>query len=186
MGYWQKIQYGKPVEIKELPIDFSGRKEVTITIRENPISFNRSPQKTMKESLENDPNLPTKVIQKLSKPDTLVIEAKESLTKKKADSNGRHIGLYYSRYKGMVETKRDELRIRVSPANVDRALRYFDAFIKLLQARKHDIIFEYGNTYALIDDEKFEISLREKYIKVKSNDSWQRYEYIPSVIMALN
>ncbi len=29
MGYWQKIQYCKPVEIKELPINFSGRKEVT-------------------------------------------------------------------------------------------------------------------------------------------------------------
>ena len=27
--YRQKIQYGKPVEIKELPINFSGRKEVT-------------------------------------------------------------------------------------------------------------------------------------------------------------
>ena len=84
----------------------------------------------------------------------------------------------------MVETKRDELRIRVSPANVGRALRFFDAFIKLLRARKHDIIFEYGNTYAFIDDEKFEISLREKYIKAKSNDSWQSYEYVPSGIMA--
>ena len=66
MGYWQKIQYGKPVEINELPIDFSGRKEVTLTIRENPISFNRSPQKRLKESLENDSNLPIKVNQKLA------------------------------------------------------------------------------------------------------------------------
>jgi hypothetical protein len=30
MGYWQKIQYCKLVEIKELPINFSGRKEVTL------------------------------------------------------------------------------------------------------------------------------------------------------------
>ena len=118
MGYWQKIQYGKPIEIKELPIDFYGRHEVTLTIREIPLSLNRSPQKTVKESLENDSRLPMKVNQNLSKPDILIIEAKESLTKKKDDSNGRHIGLYYSRYKGMVETKRDELRIRVSPANV--------------------------------------------------------------------
>ena len=26
MGYWQKIQYGKPIEKKELPIGFSGTK----------------------------------------------------------------------------------------------------------------------------------------------------------------
>jgi hypothetical protein len=184
MGYWQKIQYGKPVETKELPIDYSGKEVVTLTIRENPLLFNRSPRKILKEALMNDPSLPTKVNQKLAKPDILVIEARESLTKNKADSNGRHIGLYYSRYKGMVETKRDELSIRVSPANVGRALRFFDAFIKLLRARNHDIIFEYGNTYALIDEEKFEISLREKYIKAKSNDSWQSYEYQPSGIMA--
>jgi hypothetical protein len=46
MGYWQKIQYGKPIEIKELPNDYSGRNEVSFTIRGNPLSFNRSPQKT--------------------------------------------------------------------------------------------------------------------------------------------
>ena len=184
MGYWQKIQYGKPVEIKELSNDYSGKNEVTFTIRETPLSFNISPQKALKESLGNDSSLPIKVNQKLSKPDALIIEAKESLTNKKAVSNGRHFGFYYSRYKGMVETKRDELTIRVSPANVGRALRFFDAFIKLLRARNHDIIFEYGNTYALLDDEKFEISLREKYIKAKSNDSWQNYEFVPSGIMA--
>lgn len=184
MGYWQKIQYGKTVEIKELPIDYSGKEVVTLAIRENPLSFKKSPQKILKESLMNDPSLPIKVNQKLVKPDILVIEARESLARKNADSNSRHIGLNYSRYKGMIETKSDELRIRVSPANVGRALRFFDAFIKLLRARKHNIIFEYGNTCALIDDEKFEISLREKYIKAKSNDSWQSYEYVPSGIMA--
>lgn len=184
MGYWQKIRYGKQVEKKELPINYSGKEVVTLTIRENPQSFNSSERKILKKSLMNDPNLPTKVNHKLAKPDILVIEARESLTKNKADSNGRHIGLYYSRYKGMIETKSDELRIRVSHAYVGRALRFFDAFIKLLRARKHDIFFEYGNTYAFINEEKFEISLREKYIKAKSNDSWQSYEYVPSGVMA--
>lgn len=184
MGYWQKIQYGKPVDIKELQNDYSGRKEVSFIIREHPLLSSRPLQKTLKESLENDSSLPIKVNQKFSRPDILIIEAKESLTKKKADSNGRHIGLYYSRYKGMVETKRDELTIRVSPANIGRALLFFDALIKLLRARNHDIIPEYGNTYVKIDDEKFEISLKEKFIRVKSNDSWQSYEYLPSGIMA--
>jgi hypothetical protein len=74
MGYWQKNQYGKPVEIKELPKDFSGNKETSFIIRENPLSFKRSPQKTLKESLENDSSLPIQVNQKLAKPDILIVE----------------------------------------------------------------------------------------------------------------
>lgn len=68
MGHWQKNQYGKQVEIKELSNDYSGRKEFTFTIRENPLSFNKPPQKTLKESLEDDSTLPIKVNQKLTKP----------------------------------------------------------------------------------------------------------------------
>jgi len=183
MGYWQKIQYGKPVEIKELPIDFSGRKEVTLTIRENPISFNRSPQKTLKESLENDSNLPTKVNQKLAKPDILIIEARESLKKKRSESDSRYVGLNYGRYKGVVETKSNELRIRVSPANVGRALRFFDAFIKLLRAREHDIIIKNDQTYVVFEEEIFEISLKERFFRTKSSDSWLSFEYRPSGIL---
>jgi hypothetical protein len=184
MGYWQKIQHGKPIEIKELSNDYSGRMEVSFIIRDNPFSFNRSPYKTLKESLENDPNLITKVNQRLAKPDILIIEARESLKKKRSESDSRYVGLNYGRYKGVVETKSNELRIRVSPANVGRALRFFDAFIKLIRSRNHDIIIEYDRTYAVIENEKFEISLKEKFIRTKSSDSWLSFEYQPAGILA--
>ena len=183
MGYWQKIQYGKTVEIKKLPIDYSGRKEVTLTIRENPQSINTSPQKTLKESLETDANLLLKVNQKLSKPDILTIDARESLKMKRPESDSRYVGLNYGRYKGVVETKSNELRIRVSPANVGRALRFFDAFIKLLRTRQHDVIIENDHTYAIVEEEKFEISLKERFFRTKSSDSWLSFEYLPTGIL---
>jgi hypothetical protein len=50
------------------------------------------------ESLENDSNLLIEVNQKLSKPDILIFEARESLEKKKPESDSRYVGLNYGRY----------------------------------------------------------------------------------------
>jgi hypothetical protein len=183
MGHWQRIQYGKPVEIKLLPNDFLGRDNITMTLRDIDSPFNKSPQKTLKESIIKETNLPVKVSQKLSKPDPLISEARESLIMKRSIQNSRYVGLNFDRYKGMAETKRNELRIRVSPANVGRALRFFDAFIKLLRARQHDINNENDRTYAVFEEEKFEISLKERYFRTKSSDSWQSFEYQPSGIL---
>jgi len=183
MGHWQRLQYGKPVEIKLLPDDFSGRDNITLTLRDINSPFVKSAQKNLKESIVNETNLPVKVKQKLSKPDPLISEARESLMMKRSIHDSRYVGLNFDRYKGMAETKRNELRIRVSPANVGRALRFFDAFIKLLRARQHDIIIENDRTYAVFEKEKFEISLKERFFRTKSSDSWQRLEYQPSGIL---
>ena len=183
MGHWQRLQYGKPVEIKILPDDFSGRDSITLTLRDINSPFIKSPQKTLKELIINETNLPVKVSQKLSKPDILISEARESLMMKRSIRNSRYVGLNYDRYKGMAETKRNELRIRVSPANVGRALRFFDAFIKLLRARQHDIIIENDHTYAVVEEEKFEISLKERFFRTKSSDSWLSFVYQPSGIL---
>lgn len=183
MGHWQRLQYGKPVEIKFLSDDFPGRNNITLTLRDINSPFIKSPQKTLKDSIINETNLPVKVSQKLSKPDLLISEARESLMMKRSIHNSRYVGLNYDRYKGMAETKRNELRIRVSPANVGRALRFFDAFIKLLRARQHDVIIKNDRTYAVFEEEKFEISLKERFFRTKSMDSWQRLEYKPSGIL---
>ena len=101
----------------------------------------------MKESLENDSNLPIKVNHKPVKPDILIVEARESLKKKRSESDNRYVGLIYGRYKGVVETKSNELRIRVSTSNVGRALHFFDALIKLLRVSQllfEQILWGYG------------------------------------------
>jgi replicative superfamily II helicase len=44
VGYWQKIQYGKQVEIKELPNEYSAKIDFTLTVRNKNSLFNKSPQ----------------------------------------------------------------------------------------------------------------------------------------------
>ncbi len=183
MGHWQRIQYGKPVEIQTLSDRFSGRDNITLTLRDISSPYINSPQKRLKESIINETKLQKKVRKKLFKPDPLISEARESLMMKRSIHNSRYVGLNFDRYKGMAETKRNELRIRVSPVNVGRALYFFDAFIKLLRARKHDIIVKNDRTYAVFEEEKFEISLKERFFRTKSTDSWQSFEYHPSGII---
>ncbi|MZQ49779.1 MAG: hypothetical protein GT598_12340 [Bacteroidales bacterium] len=69
MGHWQRIQYGKSLEIKLLPNDFLGRDNITLTLRDIDSLFNKSPQKTLKESIINSTKLPLKAGRKLFKPD---------------------------------------------------------------------------------------------------------------------
>lgn len=56
MGHWQRLQYGKPVEIKLLPDDFSGRGNITLNLRDINSPFVKSAQKTLKESIINEPS----------------------------------------------------------------------------------------------------------------------------------
>lgn len=183
MGHWQRLQYGKPVEIKSLSDGFSGRDNITLTLRDINSPYIKSSQKRLKESIINETKLQKKVRKKLFKPDPLISEARESLLMKRSIHYSRYVGLNFDRYKGMAETKRNELKIRVSPANVGRALYFFDAFIKLLRARQHDIIVKNDRTYAVFEEEKFEISLKERFFRTKSSDSWQNFEYQPSGIL---
>lgn len=184
MGHWQRIQYGKTVEIKSLSDKFSGRDNITLTLRDINSPYIKTSQKRLKESIINETELQKKVRKKLFKPDPLISEARESLMMKRSIHNSRYVGLNFDRYKGMAETKKNELRIRVSPANVGRALYFFDAFIKLLRARQHDVIVKNDRTYAVFEEEKFEISLKERFFRTKSSDSWQSFEYQPSGILA--
>lgn len=72
---------------------------------------------------------------------------------------------------GMLETKMDELDIRVTPALVDRALRFVDVLIKTLRARHHSIGFRNGDTYALVKGDDIKIRCHELSKRVVVKDS---------------
>ena len=177
-GYWSKLKFGKPVAIVKLPLDFSRENE--IKLYPNPQDINNSRVITLHKKTDVDfikdlSDLPLTVPKKLTNPDKLIIAAQESLSKRAKD-----------RYRndGMIQTERGLLHIRVTPDNVSRALRFMDAIIKLLRARGHDVIIHYDKTYAVIDGEKFEISLMEKHNAVKSEDKWQTRQLIPSGLLS--
>ena len=177
IGHWQKVQYGKKVEVIKLPSNNNGENEISLSPKV--ISGNQtfqSPLKILIKEIKADKNLPLKVPSKLSNPDKLVIEAKESLSSK---------GTHYGRYEGVVSTNYGQLNIRVAPKNIGRALRFLNAFIKLLRARNHEIIVESDTTHVIINGEKIEISLKEKFRIVQKNDRWGGIEYVPTGKLAL-
>ena len=178
-GHWQKIQNGYKVQVHILPVKYTGNNIIKLTLRKDDGSYiepANSQRSILKQEILNDPKLPMKVNERLSNPDLLVIQDQKTLlfgTTRKSHH-----------FKGVIETNSGELNIRVAPSNVSRALRFMDAFIKLLRVRGHDVYSKYGKIKGVIYDVEFEISLKEKMKMVKTQDKYFNTEYHPSGILA--
>jgi len=79
--------------------------------------------------MEGDSDSSPKPTYKLVKPDLLVLEAKRILEGPDSESY---------KYKGMVDSARKGLDIRVTPKNIKRALYFMDILIKLFRSHGHD------------------------------------------------
>lgn len=179
-GHWGKIQFNKPVEIIALPSEYTGEQNIKLIIREE--GDNSKGQPTHETILEKEiitkHNADIIVSDRLVNPDKLVIEARDLLTDKRS----------YSR-DGIVNTHGQVLNIKVTKENIIRALRFMDAFVKVMKKRGHAISFENHTSYLMIQGEKIEFYLREKLSRVKrpsSNTSWQEYDYLPTGKLVLN
>lgn len=177
-GHWQKLKFDKKVLKSSLPSNYSGEEKVTLTLRDEKTPFpvkGKSPLSVLVYQINNDHNLDLKVPDKLTNPDKLIVAAKNELLGKKADTY---------QYIGSVGASRDQLDIRVSQANVARALRFMDTLIKALRARGHEIKFRNGDTYAVVMDHDFKILLREKHRReVVKDGSWDRSVYHPTGVL---
>jgi len=178
-GYWQKLQYKKPVTIKELPDVISSDKEIVLNNIDKNVEISSSEiliRKKLIKEIEDSHDLPIQVPLKLTNPDRLIIEAKESLTVDKQFNRD---------YNGLISTKSGLVSITVTQESIGRALRFMDAFIKLLRARGHDLIINQGTTYAVVFGEEIVICLQEKLrIEYTINKyNWRNREYHPSGIL---
>ena len=182
LGYWQKIQYNKKVNVIPLPKDFKGedsiqlneRKEGNSKENEGISQFN----KLLKE-ISADTSLSFKVPDKLSNPDKLINEAREDLATKVKEK--------YGIYRGITTTSSGIISISVAPKNCNRALRIMDKIIKLLKQRGHDIIVDHNTTQVVIRDEKIKIRLREKLKRITIPNPkyiWDNTEYVPTGILS--
>jgi len=180
LGYWQKIQYGYKVVKTKLPPIAKDQGSINLRYRDddgNYVENEKTPKSILKEEYLNNPKLPLKVPERLTNPDPLVVQAQNSLLSKK---NERFI------YHGFVETKSSELKIKVAPSNIPRALRFMDAFIKLLYARGHKIDYKHGRVNGLIYGVHFEFGLREKSTVTKVLDPYPNQVYSPSGIFVFS
>jgi hypothetical protein len=149
-GHWSKIQFGKSVLIENLSDDYSGKNDVTFTVRQENSEYQ---DKSPKESIEEDSSSPFRVPERLSNPDILITS-----TKNYYDA----VRSFDWRSGGSYPSHENVLSFDVSKDSLPRALRIMDTIIKLLRARNHDIKFKYGKTCAVVEGEDIEIKLKEK------------------------
>jgi len=158
-GHWEKIRAGKEVEIKELSRDYSGKEETTLEIssQEN-VSLETPLQKLMGE-IENDLESFLIVPDKLSKPDELVTSASQKLKSKDV-------------YGGYVSSWESPLNIDVTPVNLGRALRFMDAFIKLMRERGHKVVIKDKKAQIVVNGEELPMEVREKKKRVLTPNNY--------------
>jgi hypothetical protein len=181
MGHWQKLQHGVEVSKIELPGDYQGRQEYTLTIKDKESSHEtlKLPKKNqLHDEIAKDSSLRFKVHSKLKNPDNLIIQAKESLLL-------RHTPLGH--HSSLIGTREGKVSIIVSPQNVERALRIMDAFIKLIKARGHGIKINSDTSYALVFGEQIAFCLQEKLRIEETTDKsgWRHRDYFPTGIMTI-
>ncbi len=169
-GHWTKLKFGKPVNVIELPLEYDGVPEVSISKVEAANKRTDSPMTIKKSPIEctnKDENLILSVPKKLINPDPLILAAQKMLNEYRYNKYNDH---------GMVRAE-GTLNIRVSRNNIGRALRFMDTLIKLLKSRGHSIQGKYTGSI-LIDNEHFEFKLNEKTNRISAETKWvsSRYE----------
>lgn len=155
MGYWQKLKYNKPVPKKTTLKKQANSETIYLVDRDDEddgkVTRASRVKAIIKEYESMNPSI-FRVPSRLTKPDELVIEAQKTLTKQ-STSEWSH---------WLINTRMDEINIKIAPENTGRALRFFDAIIKLLKRNGHDVKTNGSETYAVINEENILISLRER------------------------
>jgi hypothetical protein len=149
-SYWSKLKFNKKFKKEKLKPIFGGVDKIFLTIREegNTVNVDQTPLTIRTKEIENDPDAPLIVPDKLTKPDILTIQTQEFW---KAAKNDR----FYR------DDKKITYPIRFEISNRERALRFMDTFAKLIRYRGHTISKEYYETGVLVDGIFIEIDLRE-------------------------
>jgi hypothetical protein len=161
-SYWSKLKFNKKFRKEKLNPIFGGVDKIVLMIRDlgNPINLDQRPLTIRIKEIENDPNAPLTVPDKITKPDILTIQTREFW--KVAKNN-----IFYT------DDTKLHYPIRVEISNRERALVFMDTFTKLLRHRGHTISKEYHRTSALIDGIYIEIDLREAYKRILPTSKYE-------------
>jgi hypothetical protein len=177
-GYWSKLKFNKPVVRPTLESAYVGEDVLTISIDEYGSTNNIIPAKPIKQLQKQIQNSVSKKALKInvsSRPDKLVIAARETLINW---AKGRWNS-------GMLSTGRDEIKIAVTSGLIERALNFMDMFIKTLRERRHDILIRKGETYVIVHGTEIKIVLRERTVRVSNPDRKYGSDYKPTGILYL-
>lgn len=170
-GHWQRVQYGKQVKREPLPL-FNGETEIAVlkqSKQEKSTAVNEAPEILAEYLPSNRINVPSKI----KKYHSLVSELKDNFV----DS---------WKFKGFKTGKRKNLDVRVSGANINRALRIMDTLIKALESRSMKIFIGFedrSGTQVQFQGKCVQIYLYEK-MKVQRGEKdrfgYSSLEYLPT------
>ncbi|UFH34977.1 hypothetical protein [Flavobacterium acetivorans] len=168
-GYWMKLKFNKKVNIPKFNPISGGVGKIVLTLREegNSVTIDQTPLTIRTKEIENDPNAPLIVSDKITKPDIITIQTQEYWKESKGDA-------FYGKYKKL------RYPIRVGEKHKQRALCFMDALIKLLRYRGHTLGEEHQNTCILIDTIYIDFDLREASKRVPATTTYGTSEYIPT------
>jgi hypothetical protein len=167
LGYWQKLKYNKQIIKPILSEKQSTQKDIKF---QSTGIYNPNTNKAA-----NSTPIPIlKIPIKLVNPDPLVKKASLKMMKQKQSQNYLYPGLIYS--------GNNSAAICVTKDNISRSLKIMDTFIKYFKGLGHKVYIENAATILQIGRIKFEISIRERYKRVKkeSNYSWDQFENVAS------
>jgi hypothetical protein len=168
-GHWNKVQSGKKVLVKPLTLRKDVEQDVSFSLRvEDQVTVKElSPQNLLQETIENDPLMDLTVKEALINPDPLVSSAQKELTKKNK---------YYTEGDLLISGW-EELSVRVSRVQLNRALCFMDTFIKVMRQRGHGFKIKNSDSYVILGNEEMKMSLREVQKKFLSDVSYRGTEY---------
>lgn len=179
-GHWMKVWAGKKVVKELLPENYTGRQEITFPLEADKTELTeltRSPATVLQHEIENKFKSLLKIPSKLIDPDKLIVATQTIL--KECESSE-----YYRHPEKVSATRDGGLNISVTPKHIDRALRFFNAFIQLLRARRHDILIRNDETYAVVEEKEIRIGLREITRRVVvTRNHWTTSEYHPTGVL---
>jgi hypothetical protein len=136
-GHWARIQHNNPVEQTPLP-PAAETTAAEITAETAPPDLRDSRQVHEPPILfPVEKELSFAVPDRLINPDKLIIAAEHTLRSRITKPNSEF---------GTVHTELEQLNIRVSPGNVNRALRIMDTLVKCWRRRGYRIEFEGRDT----------------------------------------
>jgi hypothetical protein len=178
IGYWNKVKAGKKVTIKPFIVQKDGEQKVTLTLRDQSLPEDElgiSPELALQRKIEADTRLNLIVPTELTDPDPLTLLAQKALSKRSKDYQDGDL-----LFSGI-----GALDIRVSSAQVDRALRLMDTLVKVMQQRGHHFEATDQESYLMIWRSRYTLSLREGTTIIPDKDSWRRPTFMPTGVFTI-
>ena len=176
-GYWAKLKNGKKVDKVPLPQDYIDKKD-NVELSEvdpNEVVVDLTPlvdkQKNIEQKILSGRTDCFVVPEVLYAKDALIIDTKEKF-RIENQSNSDNDYLRKNPYKSKIK---ETLDIYVSINTIDRALSIFSTIINSLRFRGHNIKIDKGQTYAVVNDEEFRISISERRKKNPNSDNSYSY-----------